>query len=40
MDWISVAITALAAIALLRFRQGVMPVILVCALAGFVVGLA
>jgi chromate transporter len=40
VDWISVAIGLAATMALLRFKQGVVPVILVCALAGFVVRLA
>jgi chromate transporter len=40
VDWISIAIALAATIALLRFKQGVVPVILVCALAGFVVRLA
>jgi chromate transporter len=39
VDWIAIAITVAAAVALLRFRQGVVPVILVCALAGLIVRL-
>jgi chromate transporter len=34
IDWTSIAIAVAAAIALLRFRQGVLPVILACALIG------
>jgi chromate transporter len=34
IDWASIAIAVAAAIALLRFRQGVLPVILACALIG------
>ncbi len=37
VDWISVAMAMAAAIALLRFRQGVVAVILVCALVGLAV---
>ncbi len=34
IDWTSIAIALAAAVALLRFRQGVLPVILACALIG------
>ena len=37
IDWIAVSIAAAAAVALLRFKQGVMPVLLFCALAGWAV---
>jgi chromate transporter len=34
LDWVALLIAAVAAIALLRYKVGVIPVILVCALAG------
>ncbi|OYT92460.1 MAG: chromate transporter [Burkholderiales bacterium PBB3] len=34
-DWVAIAIASAAAVALLRFKQGVVPVLLVCALAGW-----
>jgi chromate transporter len=34
VDWISIGLAVAAAVALLRFRQGVVPVILACGLAG------
>ena len=40
VDWIAVAIAALAAVALLRMKLGVIPVIAGCALAGLVLRLA
>jgi len=36
LDWTALALAALAAVALLRFKVGVIPVIAVCALAGLV----
>ena len=35
IDWVAVFIALGAAVALLRFKRGVMPVLLVCALAGW-----
>ncbi len=35
MDWVAIALACAAAVALLRFKQGVVPVLLVCALAGW-----
>ncbi len=35
IDWIAVVIAVLAAVALIRWKQGVVPVLLVCALAGW-----
>ena len=35
IDWIAVSIAVMAAVALLRFKQGVLPVLLACALAGW-----
>ncbi|ROZ64464.1 chromate efflux transporter [Ramlibacter sp. WS9] len=40
VDWIALAIAAAAAIALLRFKIGVIPVIAACAMAGLVLRLA
>jgi chromate transporter len=40
VDWIALAIAAAAAIALLRFKVGVIPVIAACAMAGLVLRLA
>ncbi len=40
VDWVALAIAAAAAIALLRFRLGVIPVIAGCALAGLALRLA
>jgi chromate transporter len=40
VDWIALAIAAAAAVALLRFKVGVIPVIAGCALAGLVLRLA
>jgi chromate transporter len=34
LDWVALAIAAAAAVALLRYKQGVIPVIAACALAG------
>jgi chromate transporter len=40
IDWIALAIAAVAAVALLRYKAGVIPVIGACALAGLVLRLA
>ncbi|MGZ5194573.1 MAG: chromate efflux transporter [Ramlibacter sp.] len=40
IDWVALAIAAAAAVALLRFKAGVIPVIGACALAGLVLRLA
>jgi chromate transporter len=40
VDWIALAIAAAAAVALLRFKIGVIPVIAACAMAGLVLRLA
>jgi chromate transporter len=40
IDWIALAIAAAAAVALLRFKVGVIPVIAACAVAGLVLRLA
>ncbi|TFZ06790.1 chromate efflux transporter [Ramlibacter henchirensis] len=40
VDWVALAIAAAAAIALLRFKVGVIPVILACAAAGLLLRLA
>jgi chromate transporter len=40
IDWIALALAALAAVALLRFKLGVIPVIAGCALAGLALRLA
>jgi len=40
VDWIALGIAAAAAVALLRFKVGVIPVIAACALAGLVLRLA
>jgi chromate transporter len=39
-DWMALAIAAAAAVALLRYKVGVIPVIAGCALAGLVLRLA
>jgi chromate transporter len=36
VDWISIGLAVAAAVALLRFKQGVVPVILACGMAGLV----
>jgi chromate transporter len=40
LDWIALALAAAAAVALLRFRVGVIPVIAGCAIAGLALRLA
>ena len=40
VDWVALALAAVAAVALLRFKLGVIPVIAGCALAGLVLRLA
>lgn len=35
LDWVAIAIAGAATVALLRFKRGVMPVLLACALAGW-----
>jgi chromate transporter len=40
VDWVALALAAAAAVALLRFKLGVIPVIAGCALAGLVLRLA
>jgi chromate transporter len=39
VDWISLLITAAAALALLRYKAGVIPVIAACGAAGLVLRL-
>jgi chromate transporter len=39
VDWVALALAASAAVALLRFKLGVIPVIAGCALAGLVLRL-
>jgi chromate transporter len=40
MDWIALAIAAAAAVALIRFKAGVIPVIAACAACGLLLRLA